>query len=468
MEVTWVGLTNSPSEGLGALDPQAREALGSVGLTPSARTLVYRNTRLSGQDVSVSAADNLARWFVLRRGRLPRACTPARCETVAVGTGPATEIPGFPVVGVVEPRPGTPVRRLLGLTTGRARRLVAEGVAGAARLPTLESVFHSYTWSAPLASAEPTAWTLEELELGLERATTRLQAASPRFGLSAPVASLHDVALDARVAYRRLLLVGGECAVLFLVFALVAASSLRSRALSASRRLRRFGARRWQNDLLAGAEAAAIVVPAAALGWALGALLAAGLAAATDTPLGPLLERTILSPTGAALVVGLAALAILILFATVRAQPLLVRGRGLSLVDAAAGAALLTVAVALALGETDAETLARDRGTGIVLLLVPGLLIVAGAILAARLARAGLPPCRAVSAEDSPLAPARSPLGRPQPRDAARHGRVPRGQRRTGHVRGYLPVHPCRGRASRSVLRRPARLHGSEGGPGQR
>jgi hypothetical protein len=385
VEVTWVGLGNSPSEGLDALDRQAREALGSVGLTPSARTLVYRDARLAGQDVGVSAADNLARWFVMRRGRLPRACTPARCETVAVGTGPAPAVPGFPVVGVADPRPGTPTRRLLGLTTGRARRLVAEGVAGAARLPSLESVFHSYTWSAPLASAEPTAWTLEELELGLARATTRLQTASPRFGLSAPVDSLHDVALDARVAYRRLLLVGAECAVLFLVFALVAASSLRSRALSASRRLRRFGARRWQTDLLAGAEAAAIVVPTAALGWAVGALLTAGLAATTDTPLGPLLERTILSPTGAALVAGLAALAVLILFATMRAQPLLVRGRGLSLIDVAAGAALLTVAVALALGQTDAETLARDRGTGIVLLLVPGLLIVAGAIVAARL-----------------------------------------------------------------------------------
>ena len=385
VEVTWVGLSNSPSEGLDALDRQAREALGSVGLTPSARTLVYRNTRLAGQDVGVSAADNLAQWFVVRRGRLPRACTSARCETVTVGTGPAPEVPGFPVVGVVEPRAGTPVRRLLGLTTGRARPLVAEGVSGAARLPALSSVFHSYTWSAPFASAEPTAWTLDELELGLARATTRLQAASPRFGLSAPVAALHEVALDARVAYRRLLIVGGECAVLFLVFALVAASSLRSRALSASRRLRRFGARRWQTDLLAAAEAAAIVVPAAALGWAVGALLTAGLAAATDTPLGPLLERTILSPTGAALVAGLAALAVLILFVTMRAQPLLVRGRGLSLIDVAAGAALLTVAVALALGETDAETLARDRGTGIVLLLVPGLLIVAGAILAARL-----------------------------------------------------------------------------------
>jgi hypothetical protein len=212
-----------------------------------------------------------------------------------------------------------------------------------------------------------------------------LQAASLRFGLDAPLDSLNDVALDARVAYRRLLLVGSECAVLFLVFAVVAASSLRSSARSASRRLRRFGASRWQTDLLALAEATAIVVPGAVLGWAAGALVAAGLAAATDTPLRPLLERTVLSPTGLALAAALAALAVLILFATTRAQPLSVRGRGLSLVDVTAGAALLAVVVALAVGETDAERLARDRGTGIVLLLVPGLLIVAGAILAARL-----------------------------------------------------------------------------------
>ena len=385
VDVTWVGLSGSPGEGLAALDRRAREALGSVALAPQVRTLVYRDTRREGQLVGVAAVDGLARWFIVRRGRLPRACTPARCETVAVGNGPLPKIQGLPVVGVVEPRPGTPVPRLLGTATGGARQLVAEGVEGADRLPMFDSVFHGLTWSAPLASAPLTAWTLNDFERELTRAQTRLRAASLRFGLSAPVESLGDVALDARVAYRRLLLVGGECAVLFLVFAVVAASSLRSRALSASQRLQRFGAKRWQTDLLAGAEAAAIVVPATALGWAVGALLAAGLAQATDTPVTQLLERTSLSPTGAALAASLAALAVVILFVTTRAQPVQVRGRGLSVVDVAAGAAVLAVVVALAVGETDAETLARDRGTGIVLLLVPGLLIVAGAILATRL-----------------------------------------------------------------------------------
>jgi hypothetical protein len=386
VDVTWVGVSSSPSERLEALDRQARAALGSVGLAPSARTLTYRDTRREGQVVRFGAADGLANWFVLSSGRFPRACNPLRCETLAVGTGPVPSISGLPVVGVAEARPGTPARRLLGTATAGVRPLVAEGVAGASRLATLESVFHSYTWSAPLESARPTAWTLDEFEQGLARAQANLQAASPRFGLSAPIDSLGEVALDARVAYRRLLLVGSECAVLFLVFAVVAASSLRSSARSASRRLRRFGASRWQTDLLALAEATAIVVPAAALGWAAGTLVAAGLGAATDTPVTPLLERTIFSPTGLALLAGLAAVAVLILFASTRARPVSVRGRGLSLVDAAAVAALLAVAVALAVGETDAESLARDRGTGIVLLLVPGLLIVTGAILAARLA----------------------------------------------------------------------------------
>src|SRR4029453_3890605 len=44
-----------------------------------------------------------------------------------------------------------------------------------------------------------------------------------------------------------------------------AASTLRSGALSASRRLRRFGARRWQTDLPAAAEGGAIGGPAGAL-----------------------------------------------------------------------------------------------------------------------------------------------------------------------------------------------------------
>jgi hypothetical protein len=385
VEVSWVGVGSSPSERPGELDRQARAALRGVGLAPSARTLVYRDTRLEGKVVRLAAADDLAKWFVLERGRLPRPCSPSRCETVLVGSGAAPSISALPVVGVVAPRPGTPVGRVHGPVTAGVRPLIAEGVTGAAQLKAFGSAFHTYTWSAPLASARPTAWTLDDLELGLIRARTRLQAASIRFGLSAPAASLDDVALDARVAYRRLLLVGAECAVLFLVFAIVAASTLRSGARSAARRLRRFGARRWQTDLLAAAEATAIVVPAAALGWVVGALAAAVLARATDTPLWPLLERTVLSPTGIGLAALLAGLGVLILFATTRSRPVLVRGRGLSLLDAVAGAAVLAVAVALAVGQTDPETLARDRGTGIVLLLVPGLLIVAAAILAARL-----------------------------------------------------------------------------------
>ena len=384
VDVTWVGLSTSPGGRLEELDRQARDALGSLGMTPAARTLVYRDTRRGGQVVRLAAADDLPRWLVLQRGRFPRTCDPARCETVVIGDGPVPDIPGLPVVGTAEPRAGTPVQRLLG--SGGARPLLAEGVANADRLQAVGPAFHTYTWSAPLASARPTAWTVDDFERDVTRAASSLQSASPRFGLTAPVESLRSVALDARVAYRRLLLVGAECAVLFLVFAVVAASSLRSSARAASRRLRRFGATRWQTDLLAAAEATAIVVPATALGWAVGALVVTLLASVTDTPTGQLLGRTVFSPTGLAVAAALAALAVLILFATTRAREILVRGRGLSVVDVAAGAAILIVVVALAVGETDAETLARDRGTGIVLLLVPGLVIVAGAILAARLA----------------------------------------------------------------------------------
>ncbi|HET8652380.1 MAG TPA: hypothetical protein VFM13_07390 [Gaiellaceae bacterium] len=385
VEISWIGLAASPSERLGELDRRARDTFDSAGLQPDARTLVYRDTRLGGRNVRLSAADGLGGWFVLRSGRLPRPCEPGRCETVAVAGRPPADVPGFPVVGVVAPRSRATERRLLGTLSGRVRPMVAEGVAGADRLPAFASAFRSYTWSAPLRSARPTAWTLADLERELTLARTRLQAASVGFGLTGPVDLLDEVALDAHVAYRRLLLVGGECAVLFLVFAIVAAASLRSGALSASRRLRRFGARRWQTDLLAAAEAAAIVVPATVLGWAAGVLATAALASATDTPLGALLERTVLSATGLAVAGGLAAVAVLLLFLTMRAQPVSVRGRGVALVDAAAVFALLAVGIALAVGETDAETLARDRGTGAVLLLVPGFVIVAGAILVGRL-----------------------------------------------------------------------------------
>jgi hypothetical protein len=390
VEVTWAGVGGSPSERLDAVDRRARAALRSAGLAPDARALVYRDAFVDRQVVRIAAADALPRWLVVRQGRLPRPCSPSRCETVVLGNRAAPTLPALPVVGRAELRPGAPLSRLLGSPTGRARTLVADGVAGADRLPLLASAFRSYTWSALLASAHPTAWTLDELELRLTRARTDLQAASFRFDLVAPTGPLDDVALDARVAYRRLLLVGAECAALLLVFALVAAASLRSGALAASRRLRRFGAGRWQTDLLTAGEAAAIVVPAAVVGWIAGALAIVGLAEATDSPVRAVLERTVLSATGVALLAGLAVLAVLILFATMRAEPVLVRGRGLSVVDVVAGAALVAVVVALAAGQTDPETLARDRSTGVTLLLVPGLLLVAAAVLAARLARPAL------------------------------------------------------------------------------
>jgi hypothetical protein len=384
VQVSWVGIS-APSEPLAQIDGRARAALETVGLEPRDRTLVYRDTRIGGLPVRLAAADGLDRWFVARSGRLPRPCTPERCETVAVAGDPLPDVRGFPVVGVVEPRGAAAGRRLLGTPTRRVRRLVAEDVAGADRLPVLETNFRTYTWSAPLTDAKPTAWTLGELERNLTVVGTRLQAASFHYALDAPLHLLDEVALDARVAYRRLLLVGGECAVLFLVFAIVAAASLRSSSLATARRLRRFGARRWQTDLLAAAEAIAIVVPATIVGWLVGVALVGVLTSGTDTPAGPLLGRTVLSPSGLVLAGGLALLAALVLFLTTRAQSVSLGGRGVALVDAAAVAALVAVAVALAVGETDAETLARDRGTGVLVLLLPGLVIVAGAILIARL-----------------------------------------------------------------------------------
>src|SRR4029453_6497767 len=121
VEVSWVGVGSSPSEQPDELDRQARAALSAVGLTPRARTLAYRDARLDGQVVRLAAADDLSKWLVVERGRLPRRCSPARCETVLVGRGAAPRISGLPVVGVAEPRPGTPARRGLG-GGGRGRR----------------------------------------------------------------------------------------------------------------------------------------------------------------------------------------------------------------------------------------------------------------------------------------------------------------------------------------------------------
>jgi hypothetical protein len=395
VEVTWVGPTANPASTAPAdrhavLDRQVRRTLGELGVQRPYGVMLYRDARLNGTLVRVGGVDGLARAVRLVSGRAPRPCGATPCEVVAVGPGRAVSpTPGLRVTGRGELRSGAAAAFFAGAApSGRLR--LAEGVDGLSRLPQLAFSFRTYGWIAPLRSGDVRAWELDDFRSGLTRARSDLEAASFRYGLKAPVAALDEADAKARIAGRRLLLVGGQAVVLLLAFVLLAASRLRRGARAAAHRLESSGATWWQVRLAALAEAGIVAVPATVLGWVLGAAAALVLAGFTDTPSGAVVARSVASPWAGFLALAIAAAATLVLYLGSRAKPIAVAGTGISVLDVAGVGALAAIAVAYAAGGADADSLASSRGTGLVLLLLPGLIALVASVALARLLSPGL------------------------------------------------------------------------------
>ncbi|HWM13996.1 MAG TPA: hypothetical protein VNO56_05915, partial [Gaiellaceae bacterium] len=210
------------------------------------------------------------------------------------------------------------------------------------------------------------------------------------FDLTAPIEELRDAADASDVAGRRLLLVGGESAALLFAFAVLVAVSMRRDLEAARRRLTWFGARRWQLSVFTAAEAAAVAIVGTAAGWALGTLAGLLLANRADVPAGDVLAHSTLSGTGLLAAAAVAAALALVLLAALRAKPVALGGRSFSALDAAALGALAIVALTLLRGDLSQEELARESGSAVALVLLPGLVTFAAAVLGARLLRPAL------------------------------------------------------------------------------
>jgi hypothetical protein len=381
IEVTWVG----PNTSRAPLDRRARATIGELGVQPPFGVMLYRDARLDGTLVRVGAVDGLARAVRMVSGRAPRPCRAAPCEVLAIGpASAAAPAPGLRVTGRGALRPGAAGAFFAGpAASGRLR--LADGVEGAARLPQLGFSFRTYGWVAPIRSGDVHAWELDDFRRRLARASSELEATSFRYVLKAPDAALDDADSEASIAGRRLLLVGGQVVVMLLAFVLLAASRLRRGARAAARRLEWSGASWWQVRLGALAEAAVVAVPATVLGWALGAAAAGTVAGVTDTPAAAVVARSVGSLGAIGLALAVAAAATLVLYLGARAKPIAIAGTGITVLDVAAIGALAAVAVAFAAGGADAESLGSSRGTGLVVLLLPGLIALTAAVVLARL-----------------------------------------------------------------------------------
>jgi len=386
---TWQG--TPPAGGYGEIDRAATRALARLGPTPPARTVAFPELNLGGRLADLGAIDDPARWVRLRSGRLPRSCTPARCEVLQAGGTPVTAMaePGLHLVVVGRTGGALPVT-LAPLTRsshqakgGPPPVLLAGGVSELSALPVFSAVYRAYGWTTPIDPKALHDWQITGLLDREATAAQHVRLLGTPFGLTGPTNTLVALRAADAVAARRMQLVGGGAAALLLGFVLLAAAGLRRDAGTEWARLERHGARLGQLWTFAWVEAAWITLAGAIFGAVVAAVGVAIAAERADVAAGAVLRHTILSGPGIAaiLVAWIAGAAILVTAertsgADLRLGPV----RGL---DLAALAIVGAVALAAARGSASSTSLAS--GSDPLLALLPGLVAIAGAIVTARL-----------------------------------------------------------------------------------
>ena len=102
--------------------------------------------------------------------------------------------------------------------------------------------------------------------------------------------------------------------------------------------------------------------------------------------------------TAVELMVAVAVLGTLVLYLGSRARAVAIGGLTISIADVAAAGALVAVLVAFAVGGADAQSLASSEGTGIVLMLLPGLIALVASVVIARVLQPVLRACERAAA----------------------------------------------------------------------
>ena len=404
----WLGIPTLPDEEEPVLDRRARRALAGVLPGRVTEAVTFRQSTLGGSFIALAGADGLSRWVDVTSGRLPKRCTASRCEVLQIGgQGEIPNVSGLPLVRVGTGRLasaalfgdffGPPssafVRRAVGFgDKPLPPLLVAEGVDGLVELPELGPVYRSYAWILPVDPNVVHPWDVTELERRVRAARSELQASTiaSSWELKAPLEELAAAREESSVSGRRLLLIGGEAAALLLAFAALAATRLRRDVAAARTRLTWFGARRWQLELETAAETAGLALAGATIGWIVGLGLGALVAHRAGSPPSDVLGHSALSAGGLTLGLALAGAAAVVLFGVVRSGRVRSGRAGLRPVDILALGALVVVIVGVARGAAEPGSAASAGGTGLFLLLLPGLVAFIAAVALVRILEPGL------------------------------------------------------------------------------
>ena len=398
VQVTWSGATND----FVRLDKFVAPTIRSLTGDRPATAMLFREASIQRRLVNLRAADDLGRWVNLVSGRLPKVCVPSHCEVLRLegrGPIPSTKVlhlievgravlkPGTPFAPFVLPAPPTEMvaRAVRYHTPQPSPVVIANGVAGLSQTPELETFYRSYAWILPIKSGDVHPWEINAFQARVQRLSSQIEASSDGFQVTAPTDALTTAAGSSSAAARRLLLLGGEGGALLLAFTILAAAALRRDVTDARRRLTWFGARRWQVELFTLAESTALAALGTLIGWALGGGVAAFVAVQAGSPAADVVSHALLSGGGILAALGVALVAGVLLFATVRAPAAQAGRLAFTPLDAAALGAVAIVLVGWARGSVDAQQLAASGGTSAYLLLVPALIVFAAAVLAARL-----------------------------------------------------------------------------------
>jgi len=400
VRLVWGGIASGPGTDVARLDQVSRRALAPLVRSPT-RAMLFRTSESNGHLFDLGAIDGLARYVHVRSGRLPRRCTAQHCEVLELGgSGPVPKIRGLTLAVVGKATLDSPVpfgnlitretyasvlsSALLYHTAPTPPLLLADGVEPLARADVFVPTFRSYTWAAPLRPGAVHPWSIDSFASKVTQTRSELQSKSLRFDLTAPLAQLRAANENGKVAGRRLLLIGGEAAALLLAFAVLAATGLRRDAEAQWRRLTWFGARRWQLVTGSVAEIGVVALAGAAVGWAVGSVIGGLVAQRAGVSAGAVLGHSVVSGRGVALAAGIAVAAALVVLLSLRAGSARFGALTVTSVDVAAAGALIAVVLALARGAANTESLASERGTGAVLLLLPALIVFVAAVIWAR------------------------------------------------------------------------------------
>jgi hypothetical protein len=358
-----------------AADRTVRAALAPLSTAPPLRGEFLRRLRFGRSYVQLGGIDRPGLEFRLSSGRLPRSCTPSRCEVLQLGAGREREwtAPGlrFVRVGTADPAPSSPFGGSVAPAPGpggaRTTVLIASGAAPFDRLPGLDGFLRTYSWIVPLDPARLHLWQISEVLAGETQAQNRLARSSDLYRLSGPDDALLAARDRGRVAANRMLLLGGELTALLLVFALVSAVGLRRGLANEQRRLRQRGAGPLQLWLGVAAEIAFLTVVGASAGIA----VASGALAAIERS--QVLAHSLVTSLGLATVAGAwlaSTVAVMTVAGVTVSGP---RASRMRLLEVAALGALVALLVALTRGALSPTTAGSSRNATL-LLILPGLL----------------------------------------------------------------------------------------------